>query len=252
MSRKKAFTLVELLVVVGIIATLVAMLLPALQKARQAAVTTNCLSNMRQSFLGFEMYKQAYQGYIPQRASINGAYFLWTWFLVEGGNAMGETGHRKFVENKVAACPGNNDYDQIIQQKPNLTYGFGLFAPEAQSDFMVLYDMEHQPTIWTSNHWFFVQKPWRLGRIGMQPARAMMLADTAMGAYTPGRMYGVWKPDGDHNWSTAIQTAHNNRANVTFYDGHGETLTDKEMRFGTDTKARWFKRYNSLVSYNIP
>lgn len=60
-----AFTLVELLVVIGIIAVLIAMLLPTLNKARQAAKTTQCLTTLRQLGTAFTMYINQHRRSIP-------------------------------------------------------------------------------------------------------------------------------------------------------------------------------------------
>ena len=59
------FTLVEILVVIGIIAILIGFLLPALNKARRSAVTTACLSQLRQIGIGIQQYANESKGWFP-------------------------------------------------------------------------------------------------------------------------------------------------------------------------------------------
>lgn len=64
-TQPGGFTLVELLVVSGIIAVLVSMLLPALNKGRVHAQTLKCASNLKQIGIGFAMYRSDWHNYLP-------------------------------------------------------------------------------------------------------------------------------------------------------------------------------------------
>ncbi len=119
-SPHRAFTLVELLVVIGIIAVLVGILLPALNKARRSAATLQCSSNMRQISTAMLQYIQANKGKFPPSGSppITGVYtYGWWWanelvrgkYITNGGNIYPtpgmSTNSKRFSSNNVFRCP---------------------------------------------------------------------------------------------------------------------------------------------------
>jgi prepilin-type N-terminal cleavage/methylation domain-containing protein/prepilin-type processing-associated H-X9-DG protein len=125
---RAGFTLVELLVVIGIIALLVAILLPTLSQARQQAATVKCASNMRQIAMGWMLYADAHQGTmvparLPNLGSAaknvtwigNGEFWRPRWFALLGAQT-GLYAHRapsplqadentQLIDNAVFLCP---------------------------------------------------------------------------------------------------------------------------------------------------
>lgn len=89
---KKAFTLIELLVTIAIIGILVGLLTSAIRGAIDNANTLLCLNNMRQIYMGIEMYAQDHNSLMPGADMLGGSTYLRTRSLWDGLIGAGVTG----------------------------------------------------------------------------------------------------------------------------------------------------------------
>lgn len=106
---RAAFTLVELLVVIGIIALLISILLPALNRARESAQSVACASNLRQMGIGIQFYCNDHKGFYPTIDTANNGtpYAFWAALLHNGGyvNIASDGGPLSAPTGGVLRCP---------------------------------------------------------------------------------------------------------------------------------------------------
>lgn len=240
MSRRNAFTLVELLVVIGIIAVLIGLLLPSLQRARAQANAVACLSEMRQLGQGLIMFSQEHKLYVPK-----------AWFNDEP-NPYGQRyvwGYRdpmwgwdyvlnQYLKSKQAfQC--RSDEPALLRGTWNDTWSNLPDKPEA----------DNIPSSYRINISNLRNGPWHSIKINniRNPARAIYLLEGARTGTGPtfvwhhvatwessagvgqfGRVSRVYR--NNVAWNRHSPAAHKNlpklgRSNYMFVDGHGESLT---------------------------
>ncbi len=264
MRRRHAFTLVELLVVIGIIALLIGILMPALNRARAMSRQTKCLSNLRQIGIVNAMYVNEWKGWcLPGH---------WGWSPsppgTPGGSFVPPAGYAAGVTDTWHGWVNVYDFERALTAERSgssyTTYfPAGLVCPEASYIWTIgqfggypinySYGMNTSdqpspaPIFWTgwkinqirsaSDKIFFTDA---IGDVsyGGNPAHSLKYLDTALGGAGWGESY-LGPTVG--NQSNILCYRHRLGANVLYFDGHGDWQTYNAIWFDNNrpTDPRW-------------
>ena len=273
MKKSNGFTLVELLVVIGIIALLISILLPSLQRARAQAVAVACASNLRQIGQGFQLYANANKMYLPPLSEkqysnpVDYATAGMRWY-----EFLGEGKHLPIGYPELAM-----KFDNVAPAPTNRGYTVGIWRCGEVSDDQVAFTGSFG---WNGGYGVcgdvqaLVFRVWKLST-GLPPLRpggpklnrVRRAADRWLvgdaGRVVPGvrgtwLTWGVMRPP-NTDWSTITAASgseqaagrHRGKVNVCFFDGHVETVAWSDLNtFGYDTgKNRFFASKAEMSTY---
>ena len=256
-SVKHGFTLVELLVVIGIIAVLISLLLPALSKARFQAQVTQCLSNERSLAQGIQMYAANNRGGLPFVCTLtpSSAYpqpwtHDWTWLIF---NYVGKSEHVfecPLISQQIPGAPNNVRWDDgnlYAAWKCYEVNGLDLnrgFAAPLRPPFGTDDDYNWETTSPTPRGYASTSN---IGRIASD---TIMLCDQIKGNNAAGTPFSSASFFMNGSSYTAIRCAgiasHAfKNSNFCFFDGHAETFTPKAIM--SDHGFGWLPTLNGGI-----
>lgn len=231
------FTLVELLITIAIIAILAALLLPALNSARDKAKTANCLSNKKQFLQAQLLYVQDFDGHMVFKS---GNVEFPRLLAGKGNGAKLMPG--AYLPWKVMVCPASRapaTFEEL--QTTGISnyqcFGtFGMMFPSATGE-AASYELNRVEEVGDIYITFNARKEvYYLPHRAKKPSTTVIAAD-AFSQGNPGYGCYAWYPHkvGDG----AVGTPHQNRASVAMLDGRAVCMTRGEL-YESPMKINYF------------